>query len=236
MTDTQQNLDISEAIRRQIGQELHDDLGQILMGASMLSSTLARQLIGAKPELAESARQLMELLNEAATRTRHLAQGNHAVGLDDGLMPQLRALMERIRVTTDMHTEILGDLDEPPLDQDQKLQVLRIMQEGANNAVRHSGGNRLTLTLSQPGDRLLIRLVDNGIGIGRDRRRPRRHGLGLQNMRIRADRIGARLDILTLDDGGTALTLDLTLGIGLNQSQTRTAMLEQPSQATSPKA
>lgn len=236
MTDTNQHLDITEAIRREIGQELHDDLGQLLMGASLLSSTLARQLTEAKPELAEHARQLMELLNEAATRTRHIAHGNEAVGLDDGLMPQLRALMERIRVTTDMHAEILGDLNEPPLDQDQKLQVLRIMQEGANNAVRHSGGNRLTLTLSQPGDRLLIRLVDNGIGIGRDRRRPRRHGLGLQNMRIRADRIGARLDILTLDDGGTALTLDLPLGTGLNQSRTRSATLEQPSQAASLKA
>ena len=214
MTDTNQNLELSEAIRREIGQELHDDLGQILMGASLLSSKLSRQLSEEKPELAESARQLLFLLNEASTRARHIAQGHHAVGLDEGLIPQLRALLERIRVTGDMEAELLGDLREPALNPDQKLQVLRILQEGASNAVRHSGGNRLALTLRHANDRLLITLVDNGIGIGHDRRRPRRQGLGMQNMRLRADRLGARLDIDTLDDGGTALRLDVPLTHG----------------------
>ena len=186
------------------------------MGASLLSSKLSRQLSEEKPELAKSARQLLVLLNEASTRARHIAQGHHAVGLDEGLIPQLRALLERIRVTGDMEAELLGDLREPALNVDQKLQVLRILQEGASNAVRHSGGNRLTLTIRQANDRLLIALVDNGIGIGHDRRRPRRQGLGLQNMRLRADALGARLDLDTLDEGGTALRLDVPLSPGLN--------------------
>lgn len=211
--DAIENQDITEAIRREIGQELHDDLGQLLTGASLLASHLALQLTRDQSEWAESARQLVSVLNEATTRTREMAQGHAAVGLDDGLIPVLRALMEGIHAMADLQTDIQGDLQEPPLVPEQKIQVLRILQEAANNAVRHSGATTLTLTLKQAGDRFLISLIDNGIGIARDRRRPRprRHGLGLQNMRARAQSIGARLAIATLDDGGTAVTLDCPL-------------------------
>ncbi|ESQ87072.1 hypothetical protein ABAC460_21115 [Asticcacaulis sp. AC460] len=88
------------------------------------------------------------------------------------------------------------------------LQILRILQEAVSNALRHSGGGRITLTGRRDGDNLTLSLGDDGKGFASDRK----GGLGLNNMKARAGRLGGRIDIASGEDG-TRVTFAIALGV-----------------------
>ncbi|WP_209346781.1 ATP-binding protein [Pontixanthobacter sp. CEM42] len=78
------------------------------------------------------------------------------------------------------------------------LQVFRILQEALTNALKHSGGDAISVTIeSEPSDPASTRIVvaDNGKGIEMDSGEAQSAGRGLKNMRVRAAAIGAEIDI-----------------------------------------
>lgn len=77
-------LDISAREQNQIGQDLHDGLGQHLTGIAFMSKVLEQKLAGAGLEEAEDARKIVRLVNEAIHRTRERARGLVPVVSDAG--------------------------------------------------------------------------------------------------------------------------------------------------------
>ena len=75
-----------------------------------------------------------------------------------------------------------------------------VIMEAISNAVRHSGGTGLTVTVAVA-DELVVDITDNGSGIPADNRR---HS-GLANMRRRAEQVGGHCTIGSTPAGGTHL-------------------------------
>src|SRR6202012_4691744 len=67
-----QLLDVSEQLQRQIGQDLHDGLGQLLTGTAFLAKGL---LASVDDEYRPHAERVVELINQAIARVRSLARG-----------------------------------------------------------------------------------------------------------------------------------------------------------------
>ncbi|WP_269713969.1 sensor histidine kinase [Caulobacter sp. NIBR2454] len=79
----------------------------------------------------------------------------------------------------------------PPLewlDQRHALHILRILQEAFANILKHAGAREIAVTVRTEGDRVLVRVQDDGKGF--DPTRPST-GRGLANQRSRAEAIGA---------------------------------------------
>jgi signal transduction histidine kinase len=86
-------------------------------------------------------------------------------------------------------------------------EVYRIGDEATRNAYAHSGGHRLTVTLRYAHD-LVLQIADDGTGIDPDLTRDGRPGhFGLQGMRERSTRIGAKLSIESAPGAGTHVVL-----------------------------
>jgi signal transduction histidine kinase len=86
-------------------------------------------------------------------------------------------------------------------------EVYRITYEAIRNACRHSGGSHLEVGLTYSSD-LAIRVSDNGVGIDAAFASDGREGhFGLQGMRERAARIGARLTVVSSAGTGTEIVL-----------------------------
>jgi signal transduction histidine kinase len=86
-------------------------------------------------------------------------------------------------------------------------EIYRIGYEAIINACTHSGGTRVETTLSYAND-LTVRVQDNGSGIDPLLTAKGREGhFGLQGMRERADRIGAKLTITSSPGSGTEIVL-----------------------------
>lgn len=89
------------------------------------------------------------------------------------------------------------------------LHLYRLMQEAVNNALRHSGGRNLQVSIRPlEARRLRIEIADDGIGLPAQRAS---HGNGLANMDWRARRLGASLRFEPAAAGGTRVVLELAL-------------------------
>ena len=208
-------VNLSEFMLRQIGQELHDDVGQVLTGAAMLADSIARKIESKRPKEAATARQLTQLLNEAVDKTRLISHGLAPLELDEGgLLPMLHSLARRIQSTQGVAVSVSEDCPSLSLVKEAALHIFRIIQEATSNVVRHSGATTLWITLEDRNHTLTISVLDNGIGITEDMSHGIYKGIGISNMHARADLIGAQLDIKKREPGGTAVVLSLPLSIG----------------------
>lgn len=202
---------VSESTLRQIGSDLHDDVGQMIAGASMLSSSLAGSLSFAEPRLAEKAELVANILGKAANRLRALSKGLYPVGLDGS---SLKTMIEDFAVEFGKYSSMLILVDVADdccveLPADKLLHVYRILQEASSNIARHSKATSMSIACSHKQGRLRIAVTDNGIGIPAQRLKGIAGGIGLATMRARADEIGATLSITRAKVGGTCVEISL---------------------------
>jgi signal transduction histidine kinase len=78
-----------------------------------------------------------------------------------------------------------------------------IIREAVFNAARHGRPGRIDIILKRIEHRLTVTIVDDGCGVGEIQGK----GMGFHTMKYRAKAIGASLDILTGESGGTLVTL-----------------------------
>jgi two-component system sensor histidine kinase UhpB len=192
-----------EAERRRIAQELHDQIGQDLTAVVL---ELKRVQTRVTAEEAETLADAQELARESLEDLRRISHQLRPVALDDlGLSSAVAALCADITRRTEFDIEfdgVGGTL--PPIDHDTELAIYRIAQESITNAVRHSGGTRVDVTLTAAPAGLVLRVADNGRGFV-----PPSGGGGIRGMRERALAIGGRLTVGSSPDGGGAVTLRL---------------------------
>lgn len=201
--------DVIQNEQRRIGSDLHDGLGQVLTGVSlMLRSCHTHAMRGGVVEPGEFE-QLIELVTGAIETTRGLAHGL-APGTREfgGLLFALNALAQQSR-RFGLPIELVAPADyNPPLDPTVSDHMYRIVQEAVTNAARHARAEHLIINVTAAGDVLTIEVIDDGVGLS-PHDKP---GFGINSMRYRADVIGARLLVGAIAPRGTRVQLRLPLG------------------------
>ena len=87
--------------------------------------------------------------------------------------------------------------------------MLAVLREALTNVGRHADASKAVITLTA-GDELRLVVADDGQGIGAGNG-DGTGGLGLKNMRQRAERLGGGMEIGTSREGGTRLTWHVPL-------------------------
>lgn len=197
-------LEISGREQRQIGQDLHDGLGQHLTGIAFMSKVLQQQLAESGAAQAPHAAKIVRLVNDAIHKTRELARGLVPVFSDDhGLMSALQQWAAEVE---DLFTvSCRFACDEPILVTDVAMatHLYHIAQEAVNNALKHGAPEHLAITLSREGETGSLTVEDDGIGVPEI---PTTHpGLGLRIMNYRANMLGGSLDIRRRAPRGTVI-------------------------------
>jgi two-component system sensor histidine kinase UhpB len=82
--------------------------------------------------------------------------------------------------------------------------IYRIAQEGLTNIARHAGAAHVELSLTSDGQRVVLRVTDDGRGMN-----GASEGAGIRGMRERAILIGADLTVGPSSAGGTEVRLVL---------------------------
>jgi PAS domain S-box-containing protein len=200
---------IGEETRRQIGQELHDDLGQHLTGLAFIVENLSHNLhVKHLPESGEAAR-IKVLINEAIQKTRLLASKLYPLLSAKGsLETRLAMLLQHIEETFGIacHLDCVPGLIHDP---EVAANLYRIAQESVHNAVKHSGCNKVSVRLYAKPNAILMEVADNGLGMGEKRLSSAYNGLGIQIMQNRAALLGATLAFHALPAGGVKLLVTL---------------------------
>jgi len=193
--------------RTRIARELHDTFLQTIQGSKLVADD-ALENSENPARMQRAMRQLSEWLEQATREGRAALNSLRTSTIEkNDLAAALRRAMDECRRQTSMEAffSVAGDAKEMhPVVRDE---IYRIGYEGIRNACMHSSGNRLDVSLSYSQD-LILRVSDNGIGIDPAIVEKGRNGhFGLQGMRERAARIGAKLAIVSPANSGTEITV-----------------------------
>jgi signal transduction histidine kinase len=195
-----QMLQDQEVVARRFSHELHDELGQSLTG---LKSMLKRM---DGPAFVDNRAECVEILDGSLTAVRELSQLLRPVILDDfGLDAGLRWLTERFSERTRIQAEY-SSVCRRRLDEEQETHLFRIAQEALTNIARHSGATSASMRLDVTGDRVLLRVEDNGRGMPEELQT--RPSLGLVGMRARSRRVGGVFTMKNRPGGGLCLQVE----------------------------
>jgi PAS domain S-box-containing protein len=196
-------LAISEREQQRIGQDLHDDLCQQLVGIEFLCKALQQQL-KVQPHVAKTS-EIAGLIRAAIDYTRQLARGMAPLELQaEGLMRGLQGLATR---TIELfHIECLFECTELVLIQNLFVgtHLYRIAQEAVTNSIKHGKATKIIIRLSGKNESGVLSITDNGTGF--DLEPFAFGGLGLRIMRYRADVLGGTCSIESQASGGTTIT------------------------------
>jgi signal transduction histidine kinase len=190
--------------RQRLARELHDAVSQKLFSVRA-HARAAAVLAERDPERAAIAMSAVsELVADAQAELRAVIEGLAPPALD-GLVASLRRYADLagrahgVRVTvTERSVPVLGPATE--------VAVYRVAQEALHNALRHSGGHHVTITVSGASRRIVLEVTDDGTGF--DPSSARRSGLGLASMRQRATAAGGTLRLVSAPGQGTTVRLE----------------------------
>jgi PAS domain S-box-containing protein len=197
-------LAIAAREQRQVGQELHDGVGQELTGLGLMAQSLAERL----PEAATEKRIALRIitgLDSVHQRVRELSRGLIPVHVESrGLAAALHDLAARTTEASGISvTAECPDWVELP-DHETATQLFRITQEAVSNALRHGRPRHVRLTLLTEPNGLRLRIKDDGIGLQEPP--DQSQGLGLRIMQYRAGLIGGALQVSHAQGGGTVVS------------------------------
>lgn len=184
-------LEVQEQMMRQISQEIHDNVGQILSLVNLNLKTL-------KPGETEKLETTTTLVNKAITDLRTLSKSlNPEAIAKTGLIQLVKNDLEQIEKTGQFTTSF--ELKGEPVVPVSKLTILyRMIQEVLNNVIKHSGADKITVEIETG----MISIEDNGKGFNPS---AEQNGLGLINLQQRAKLINAEVKINSVSTKGTSV-------------------------------
>jgi two-component system sensor histidine kinase UhpB len=219
---SQRLISAHEEERAHLGRELHDDVGQILVGLS-LSIASGSGAAGMAP-VAQQIGAWRRLVEEALEHLRALVLDLRPPALEElGLAAALTAHVEHVRTLTGSDISLVVAADLGRLAPDIEITCFRIVQEALTNAIRHSDGSHFQVRLRRVDRTLHVTVRDDGMGfdVGTARDRAVREGrIGLLSMRERATLVGGHLDIHSSPGQGAEVraTLPIQPAVGGSES------------------
>jgi signal transduction histidine kinase len=201
-----------ERARRATAVDLHDGIGQQLVGLSMTLDAL----------VARSPPEIRLLLSEATNTVREVQAIAQRViadlsppGLYElGLEPALKWLSVYMRSRDNLQVDLKVTADDATIDIDLRVLLFKVIRELLRNVVKHSGVQSASVTVTRSPDELRAVVEDRGSGFEWQLSlfEPRAHGFGLWSV---ANRVRDAAGEMTVDTGpgrGCRVTVVFPLG------------------------
>ncbi len=194
-------LDIREKERERIARDLHDislqDLAHLGHKLELASLYIDKDPVQAKLELAVIQQDLKNVIDEV----RNVVYNLHPTSLDDlGLKDTLLSVLEKSNQENKFFVET--DIDDIlPEDKNVLVYIFRMAQECCNNAIKHSGGSRLLVSVKDQGDKYVLRVEDNGCGFSPENLDKTDNHFGLSIMKERVYLLGGTMRIDSSENG-----------------------------------
>ena len=188
--------------QRRIAYDLHDGVGQQVVGIALSAKLLEEQLRPRHPEEAKKASAIVKLANEAARQTRLTARTlEGADGVGD-LKTALEALAINMSQDCRVKSMVKANAASLPISAPVAAQLYRIAQEAVHNAVEHGAADEVLIQLTLGNRDMVLTVQDNGQGF---EAKINGHGMGLRIMRYRAQCIGGSCHVRTAHNKGTVV-------------------------------
>jgi two-component system sensor histidine kinase UhpB len=207
---TKRSLEIQEEERRNLSQELHDELGQTITAIKAVAVSISNKTTLEKRYINSSVKTIVEYSDHVYQVAKNMMHRLRPSVLDEfGLV---KALQNMIDEWNDNQNNIFCDftfLDVPTdLSESLKINIYRIIQESLTNTLKHSNASQATVTIKKDRldntERINLKIEDNGIGIDQDKIIP---GFGLLGMKERVEMNGGIFEFESSAGNGVKINI-----------------------------
>jgi PAS domain S-box-containing protein len=201
-------LTAQEQERKRVSHELHDSIGQSLAALKFAAQqAFAKLPEDSAPQVQESISALVRIVQDTLDELRRIEKDLWPPTLEIlGLIQTIQSFCRDTREIYGVKLEDRLEVDEGKVPEILKIVVFRIVQEAVQNAVKHSGSERIFIDLQNRNAQLELVIRDRGKGfdVGEASAGPG-DGIGLQSMRERAELSGGMLSIESAPGKGTVV-------------------------------
>jgi PAS domain S-box-containing protein len=204
-------IDICAREQQRIAYDLHDGVGQQLVGIALSAKLIEEQLRAERPAEAEKASAIVQLANQAARQARLTARTlEGADGVGD-LRTALESLATSVSRNCSVKATITTDDSSSPISPPVAAQLYRIAQEAVHNAIEHGTAHEVQINLAFNYEVMVLTIQDDGKGFEPN---ASSDGMGLRIMRYRAQCIGGSCEVQSNRAEGTIVTCRVPLQAG----------------------
>ena len=212
---TSQLITAQEKERQLIGNELHDDLGQLLAVLKMRLSQVYRIMAAEPVEARNDLGNALNFVNEIIESVRNLSRNLRPSILDLGLPNALKSLFEDFSKYHGL--ELTLDLDDIKdlFSWETQVLIYRIFQESLTNVAKHAGATKVAASIKRRDGTVFFQLEDNGSGFDLEQvleRNAGSRGVGLAAMDERVRMLGGTLNISSQEGKGTKISFAIATG------------------------
>lgn len=191
-----------EKERNHIGQELHDNINQILAGSKMYLSSAGKK----NKELEELIKYPLELIDLSINEIRLLCQKLIIPVKNIKLEELVGELLNKLRQNTGIKTTYSYAIPDGILPDELKLNMYRIIQEQVNNIIKYAEARNVNISI-KTGDGILMMIVeDDGKGFDTSLKKK---GVGILNMINRAESFNGSVVVYSSPGKGCKITVTI---------------------------
>jgi PAS domain S-box-containing protein len=209
-------IEAQEAERLRVARELHDGVNQLIASAKMRLRKVEDGVVSLNPAAREILARCGRLLVQALEENRRIAHNLRPSDLDEfGLAAASRNFCKELQSRTKLKVKYnIARIDQrlaPALE----LNLFRIMQEAVNNIEKHARAREVRLRIAFHGDSIVLKIQDDGRGFDSKRGKAGKgkwRGIGLTNMRERAEFLGGTCTVESAPKRGTTITVRVPWG------------------------
>jgi len=202
-----------ELERERLGRELHTGVGQLLVAIRLQLEVIASQLLSAPAPAQQALERIAALASDAGDQVRAISRRLHPPEWQRlGIEAAVRQLWESSGIPERFDATLR--IEPLPREPEQEVKVLlyRAVQEALTNLVHHARATRVEISLEGRGERVVLRIQDNGVGFDvtglLNTPANVAQGIGLRFLREQALSLGGTLDIVS---GGAGTRLEVSL-------------------------
>ncbi len=199
-------INTQEAERKRIASELHDSLGQklVLIKNKILRTEQLKETNSQNPEDS-----LSQNVAEAIQEIRNISYGLRPYQLDLlGLTSSVKSMVEESFNVAQIDYEINIDNIDEFFDNDEQINIYRIIQECIHNIIKHANAKNVNITIKRNIDNINISIKDDGVGFDINENHT---GFGLKGIKERLQILQGTMTIDTNYAKGTAFEFVILL-------------------------
>jgi signal transduction histidine kinase len=198
-----------EQERERVAREIHDGINPMLASIRLnMEAIMARNKSSLDKQTIQEWKRLVDSLDETMKDLRNIShQLLPSVISDFGLAQAITSLCALVEGMGEMKTNFYSNLKKR-LDPDYELSLYRIVQEFANNAIKHSGADDFSVQLVDHPESLLLIVEDNGKGWDMNNPEIIMKGIGLRNIKGRVTALNGTIVFDTQPGKGLCAILE----------------------------
>ena len=190
--------------RTVIARELHDSLAQALSYLKIQVTRLNKAIQkDDKGTIDDVSGELKRGLDAAYRQLRELLTTFRLKVDGTGLLSALQTTVKQLSEQSGMQILLNYQLTDIPLAPHEEIHLLQIIREASQNAVHHSQGSEIMISLQQDEQGVHLAIEDNGVGIPQAAEKLNHYGLAI--MQERSKHLDGNIQIIARAEGGTGV-------------------------------